>query len=417
MAAEDDKKITISDGNNMEDLFLGYYPPTKEDRRVVYREGLISLDANALLDLYRFSHQARDEFFEVLEKLHLRLFVTHQAALEFYRNRLSVVEARLNAADEKCKEIEQPFKSVVEKINEFANRYQIDADEKVRLISLVSELESTLSSSIKAAGAYDLTREEVKNATDPVVKRLQSLLKGRVGNPLDEVAYKQAIKEAGKRREDRIPPGYAEKKRTPERQAGDYLVWRQLMNEAVLHGKPVLLITDEQKEDWVLIGSSGQVLGPRPELAIEMRREAKAQFQMVTVVGLLKEAPEYLGTRVSASTIREAESIPLPQGITFFRDNDSGFSSWLEAHPDSYFINTERKPGQKHPVLHRSNCPHFTRNPGLQWTKDYVKICGDDRQGLEQWAADAVGSEVTLCRTCFGNPLGVNERQKVNSGH
>jgi hypothetical protein len=89
----------------------------------------------------------------------------------------------------------------------------------------------------------------------------------------------------------------------------------------------------------------------------------------------------------------------LPQGITPFRDDDSGFSSWLDAHPDGYFINAERNPGPKYLVLH---CSHFTRNSELQWTKDYVKICGDSRQGLEQWAADAFDSEVTLCRTCFG---------------
>jgi hypothetical protein len=93
----------------------------------------------------------------------------------------------------------------------------------------------------------------------------------------------------------------------------------------------------------------------------------------------------------------------LPQDVTFFRDKDSEFSGWIDAHPDSYFINAERNPGPKYLVLHRSRCSHFTRNPGLQWTKDYVKICGDNRQSLEEWAAGAVGGEVTLCRTCFGS--------------
>jgi hypothetical protein len=60
----------------------------------------------------------------------------------------------------------------------------------------------------------------------------------------------------------------------------------------------------------VLIGSSSQTLGPRPELVLEMKREADAALHLVTVVGLLKEAPEYLGTSVSQSTIQEAESLP-----------------------------------------------------------------------------------------------------------
>jgi hypothetical protein len=229
---------------------------------------------------------------------------------EFYRSRLSVVESRLGAAQEKCKEIEQSLRSVIEKIREFANRHQIDAAELQRLIDLVDTLSSTLSDSIRAAGAYDLTREQVREAADGVLIRLQALLADRVGDALNEAEGKQAIKEAARRKEERIPPGYAEKKTSPERQAGDYLVWRQLMSEAVIHERPVLLVTNEQKEDWVLKGSSDQVLGPRPELALEMRREARVTLQMVTVVGLLKEAPEYLGTVVSPSTIREAESFP-----------------------------------------------------------------------------------------------------------
>jgi len=92
----------------------------------------------------------------------------------------------------------------------------------------------------------------------------------------------------------------------------------------------------------------------------------------------------------------------LPRGIMFFRDDDSGFSGWLDANPGGYFINTERNPGPKYLVLHCSSCPHFSRNPGLHWTKDYVKICSAHRQSLEEWAVSALGDQVTLCRTCFG---------------
>ena len=53
-------------------------------------------------------------------------------------------------------------------------------------------------------------------------KRFQSLVSGRVGDPLADVEYEQAIKEAARRKERRIPPGYADKKGTPELQAGDY---------------------------------------------------------------------------------------------------------------------------------------------------------------------------------------------------
>lgn len=315
MVGEDNEIVVLSHGNSLEDLFPGYYPASQEERQEAYRQGLVSLDANALLDLYRFSAQARNEFFEVLEKLRPRLFITHQAACEFYRNRLSVVESRFNAVEEKCQEIDQSLRTVTEKIQEFANRHQIDDGERQRLVKLVGDLSSSLSDSIRAAGAYDLTRKEVRDATDAVLKRLQTLLADRVGDALGDADYRNAIKDALRRREERVPPGYAEKKGSPELQAGDYLLWRELMNEALVHERAVLFVTNEQKEDWILKGPAGQVLGPRPELVLEMKREAKVPFHMVTVVGLLKEAPEYLGTKVSQSTILEAESIPYKRRV------------------------------------------------------------------------------------------------------
>ncbi len=92
----------------------------------------------------------------------------------------------------------------------------------------------------------------------------------------------------------------------------------------------------------------------------------------------------------------------LPRSIRPFQDDDGGFFAWLEGNRDGYFINSERNPKPRHLVLHRANCPHFTGNPALRWTKDYAKFCSPSRQDLEDWAAGAVGGEVTSCQTCFG---------------
>jgi hypothetical protein len=91
-----------------------------------------------------------------------------------------------------------------------------------------------------------------------------------------------------------------------------------------------------------------------------------------------------------------------PPGITVFQDDDRGFFSWLDDHPDSYFINSERAPKPTYLVLHRHDCSHFDRGTTVHWTKDYIKICCSDRSGLEEWATGTVGGDVTLCRTCFG---------------
>lgn len=380
MVDADDESIAISHGNGLVDLFPGYYPPSEEERQDAYRQGLVSLDTNALLDLYRFTKTARNEFFEVLEKLRPRLFITHQAALEFHRNRLSVVEARLRAAEEKCEEIRTPLQGVVQKVQGFANRHQIDAEECQKLIGMIDALSSALFDSITAVGSYDLTRDQVRSATDPVLQHLNALLAGRVGCALSEVDYKLAIKEAARRKEDRIPPGYAEKKGSPERQAGDYIIWLQLANEAALHGRPVLLVTNEQKEDWVLKGSSDEIFGPRPELVLEMRQKAQVALHMVTVVGLLKEAPKYLGTIVSPSTIQEAESLPYREDRHFYPpgvdeqqlihvvcpEPGCGNEDWVT----KYEAGTVTKCGRHGPRLRMVHCEQCVRTPGYHAPPD-----------------------------------------------
>lgn len=300
------------DAESSRTLFRGFYPPSPEERENAYKSGLVSLDANALLDLYRFTPRARDELFEVLELLRERLLITHQVALEFHRNRLSVFDDRTNVSSDECLEIEKHLLRVSERVRAFSNRHQLSDVDRDGLIAMVSSLSENLKNEIMRAAAYDLSRDQVMNATDAVLVRLDSLLEGRVGKDLSVAERREAIKEASRRRIENIPPGFAdEKKGDIYASAGDYLMWRQLLNEAKSHGRPVLLVSNERKDDWVRKSKNGEVLGPRNELVIEMKSEAGVQLHTVTVVGLLKEARAYLGAEVSSSTIREAESLPV----------------------------------------------------------------------------------------------------------
>jgi hypothetical protein len=66
MRNQDDDLIDIENGNSLHNQFPGYYRPNYDERTIAHRRGLVSLNANALLDLYRFSPKSRDEFFDVL---------------------------------------------------------------------------------------------------------------------------------------------------------------------------------------------------------------------------------------------------------------------------------------------------------------------------------------------------------------
>jgi hypothetical protein len=72
--------------------------------------------------------------------------------------------------------------------------------------------------------------------------------------------------------------------------------------------------------------------------------------------------------------------------VVIYRDDDDGFFSWQDQHPDGYFINTERSPNPNYLVLHIPGCGHFKGAPSVNWTKDYIKTCSLSRAELERWA-------------------------------
>lgn len=310
MRSTNDGTIEVVDGKSSRDLFPGYYAPTEVHRREAFERGLVTLDANALLDLYRFTPKARQEFIESLVAMKSRLFLTHQAALEFHRSRLKVHDDRVEGTAKESGEIAEALRQVGEKVNGFARRYQIADSERNRLQQEVSRLAKDVEESLRKASEYDLNRGDVRLAVDAVVRQFDDLFAGRIGDAMTSDAYNQALVEAVRRRKERIPPGYMdEKSGNVERQAGDYLVWRQLLDAAKAHNRPILFVCNEDKEDWV-VKYRGETLGPRPELTLELQQEAGVFLYMVNVPAFLFNARNYLGTAVSDSTLAEAESIP-----------------------------------------------------------------------------------------------------------
>ena len=85
------EEFALNPLTGFQDEFVAYYPATDEAKSLAYSEGLIVLDTNALLDLYRLSASARHEFLAVLEKVKDRLFVPYQVALEFHTRRIDAL--------------------------------------------------------------------------------------------------------------------------------------------------------------------------------------------------------------------------------------------------------------------------------------------------------------------------------------
>jgi PIN like domain len=285
----------------MRDLFPGYYRPTSEDFDSYWSSGLLVLDANVLLSLYRFSLPARKQLLEILTAAKPRLWVSHQAALEYERGRIGVIDEQRKLYDQVLEEIEKSKKRVLGSVRRKSvmdnAELAKELDENLRpVIEHVKQLQ---------AEHPDPLPQDDWLATDLVRDALAELLEAQVGAPLQG---RDVAKEGSRRYAARIPPGYADEKKPEAERYGDLILWFELLAHAKEGERPIVLVTGDQKEDWWL-RYDGQTVGPRPELVKEMRDHAGVPFYMYGLEPFMTEASRRFNIETSEETLQEAKHL------------------------------------------------------------------------------------------------------------
>ena len=90
----------MSGARSLDHGFEAHVPQTNEDVADALRNGLWSLDANVLLNFYRYSPTAREALVAVFKAAGDRVWVSHQAAREFWRNRCAAIDQRNEATEQ-----------------------------------------------------------------------------------------------------------------------------------------------------------------------------------------------------------------------------------------------------------------------------------------------------------------------------
>ena len=66
--------------------------PTEQDKiKEIWKEAILTVDTNVLLDLYRFHSSTRDSILRSLKIFSGRLWLSNQVATEFFKNRHKVI--------------------------------------------------------------------------------------------------------------------------------------------------------------------------------------------------------------------------------------------------------------------------------------------------------------------------------------
>lgn len=347
----------------MRRTFPQYATRTPATIKRIWQGAQIVLDANVLLNLYRYREEARDELLTILESLSERVWLPHHVALEFYRNRLPVLADQSKRFEEVRAVVEKTRDKLTNKLAglQLTTRHSVIDPEP--LTQGIRELTNDFLSGLEELRSSSQSID----GPDYIRRRLERIFDGKVGNPPSKQEDVDSLyAEAEKRFESRVPPGYldvskgndAESKYRHEgieydRQYGDYLVWEQLLEFARDNGqKSVIFVTDDGKEDWweIVLADGPRTIGPRLELVDEARMQAGiTDFLMYRPERFLQYAREHLKATVSDGTIEEVRSVsavPATQWLAGRRSQGSigveyAVYRWLKAG----YSHVRREPG------------------------------------------------------------------------
>lgn len=93
-----------------------------------------------------------------------------------------------------------------------------------------------------------------------------------------------------------------------------------------------------------------------------------------------------------------------PSEVTVFSDgDDDGYRAWIAKHRGGCVINIQKSLNPTDAHLHQATCGTINDKParGEVFVRDYVKVCGLRRNGLDEWAIDTLGATVPECGLCF----------------
>ena len=282
----------------MRNSFLHYYTPTKDEFASLWRHAIFSFDASVLLDLYRYTQASREELLRLFKQHQDRIWLTHQAGLEFSRNRFTVIaEANKKAADLR-KQIDN-LKAIA------SDRYQQHPFVSAEVCRRIVDACETFSSELQEAeDAYPNYLME-----DPILTELLDLFTDKVGNPFTEEELKTKSVLIDARYAADVPPGFADlKNKDAPRSYGDCVLWFQLMEFAKTNGKPVIFVTRDLKEDWWL-REGGRTLLPHPELRREFKIVTGQDFYLYQAPRFIEEAKTHRKNTVSAALVAEARAM------------------------------------------------------------------------------------------------------------
>lgn len=299
-------------GIDLREQFREFY--FDKDDKEIWKDSIIVLDTNVLLNLYRYTQETSEQILNLLQKYKENLWMPHQVALEYHYNRKSVIVEQSGSYEKVCDAFDDVPNKVRNMLNQdlsnFKKRHKEDVESFFEIIKKVTD-EQIKKLRNKNEIELDLTKE------DTIKNKITELYENKVGKPYEYSKMKELEKEAEERFKKSIPPGYKDlNKKTGtkfyngvviQNKLGDIILWKQILNFALEREVNIIFLTDEQKEDW-WYDINNKIIGPRVELLNEFTYVTNKEFHMFSSIGFVERHEEDLNQN-TVSEVREVSEV------------------------------------------------------------------------------------------------------------
>ena len=191
--------------------FQHFYKLTDGELDKMTPKAVIAFDASFLLDLYRYSDATAKQMFLVLDGLRDQIWLPHQAAYEFHKNRLRVIaQLRTKHAQVLRYLKEDGAKLIADIQKECAKHPLLDGDRIVKPLRTAIEKAQDRISQL----GDKHPQMTLDPADDRIWLRVDALFQGKIGEEYTDDQLIAIEQTAQKRYTKQIPPGFQTKRKT-----------------------------------------------------------------------------------------------------------------------------------------------------------------------------------------------------------
>lgn len=314
-----DANWTLTDRYPDASLLFTYRHPQAS---TFFAEAIIVFDTNLLVSVWEKNDDA-DATVNLIENLSSRskLMVPAQVAREYFNVKSRKVVELKKIADDLASQVSIPSVNRLKNVLKGDERLKRLEDALGSLAKPRDELKDAAKSVSQALGQANL-------GIDNLSTTLESALAQGLYDPSWTSSERRDIhNEAGRRRSLKIPPSYKDET------YGDFIIWKSILKYCKENEKSCILVTHDNKVDWVIQGLVGQIV-PQPELIQEFARETGGlNFSICRLSDVLRMNGENEDIVLRAEKLDEIRSkrLAITEQLSFIQSNIDQYKQTVES--------------------------------------------------------------------------------------